>query len=97
MRAAIHRCACICITFQPAPPPHPCSNYFNAKAIREQQERYREYAQEQQRKAADPFYGTPLEGVFSGGRKGGSKGGSGGQRKYASEDVIDVSIDHIDD
>lgn len=73
-------------------------NYLNAKAIREQQERYREYAQEQERKANNPFYGTPLEAMFGGGRRGGGgRGSSGPQRKYASEDVIDVSIDHIDD
>lgn len=69
-------------------------NYLNAQAVREQQQRYREYVEEQRRRQADPFYGTPFEGVFGGGRR---SGGSPGPRKYASEDVIDVSIDRIDD
>ncbi len=143
-----------------SPPPHaqtpPRSNYLNAQAVREQQQRYREYVEEQRRRQADPFYGgcgagavlhpadstndswtgmagsfthcpvmpwackagqchtrtllpahpafpvvhhslpagTPFEGVFGGGRR---SSGSPGPRKYASEDVIDVSFDRIDD
>lgn len=30
---------------------------MNVKAVREQQERYREYVKEQQRRQADPLYG----------------------------------------
>ncbi|KAL4452302.1 hypothetical protein ABPG75_007964 [Micractinium tetrahymenae] len=69
-------------------------NYLNAQAVREQQQRYREYVEEQRRRQADPFYGTPFEGVFGGERRG---GGSTAPRKYASEDVIDISIDRTDD
>ncbi|PSC72212.1 Replicase poly 1ab [Micractinium conductrix] len=70
-------------------------NYMNVKAVREQQERYREYVKEQQRRQADPLYGTPFEGMFGGGPRGG--GASGKKRSYASDEVIDVSIDHTDD
>ena len=41
----------------PRPPLGLCSNYMNVKAVREQQERYREYVKEQQRRQADPLYG----------------------------------------
>lgn len=38
---------------------------------------------------------TPFEGMFGGGPRGG--GASGKKRSYASDEVIDVSIDHTDD
>lgn len=47
---------------------------------------------EQQRRRQDPFFGTPLEGVFNGGQRS-----PRGQKPTDSGDVIDVSFEKLDD
>lgn len=79
-------------------------NYLNARAMAEQKEQYREYMREQQARQQNPLYGTPFEDMFSGFGGKGSKGGnpsasrrSRGRTAMDSQDVIDVSFEHIDD
>ncbi|KAL4857299.1 hypothetical protein ACK3TF_002585 [Chlorella vulgaris] len=66
-------------------------NYVNARMMKEQKARYREYAQEQQRRQQNPFAGTIFEELLGRGPKA-----SGGKRvSLDSQDVIDVTYDRI--
>lgn len=58
----------------------------------EQQERYKEYVEEQRRREANPFRGTILEEVFARGPRSGRR-----KAQFDSQDVIDVSAEHIYD
>jgi hypothetical protein len=65
---------------------------MNARMMAEQQERYREYVAEQQRRQQNPFHGTIFETMFE---RGGRGGRAGKRVNLDSQDIIDISYDKI--